>query len=114
MRKGFHRGMRENFKDALDETYYEQLEYGITGYNFFKHLKTMWCSLDICTIEDLKKDYYVEWDADLHITRFVKHLTNGQKTMERDGIKIADSNKLQHFLVQCYSLGLFDEKEMTA
>ena len=56
----------------------------------------------------------MEWDADLHITRFIKHLNDGQKTMERDGIKIADADKLQHFLVQCYSSGLFDEKEMTA
>ena len=32
VRKKFHRGMRENFMDALDETYYEQLEHDITGY----------------------------------------------------------------------------------
>ena len=34
--------------------------------------------------------------------------------MERDGITISDADKLQHFIVQCYSSGLFDEKEMTA
>ena len=120
VRKGFHRGMRENFMDALDETYYEQLEHDITGYqgvntgDVFKHLRSVWCSLDTGAIEDLKKDYYVEWDADLHITRFIKHLNDGQKTMERDGITISDADKLQHFIVQCYSSGLFDEKEMTA
>jgi len=54
----------------------------------------------------------VEWNADLYTTRFIKHLNNGQKTMERDGIKIADAGKLQHFIVQCYSSGLFDEKEI--
>ena len=52
VRKGFHRGMRKNFMDALDETYYEQLEHDITGYqgvntgDFFTHLKSVWCSLD--------------------------------------------------------------------
>ena len=102
---GFHRGIREKFMDALDETYYEQLELDTTGYqgvktgDFFKHLRSVWCSLYTGAIEDLKKDYYVEWDADLHITRCIKHLNNGQKTMERDGIKIADADKLQHFIV---------------
>jgi len=51
------------------------------------------CSLDTGVIEDLKKDCYVDWDADLHITRFIKHLNDGEKTMERDGITIADVNK---------------------
>ena len=61
MRKGFHRGTRENFMDALDETYYEQLEHDITGYqgvntgDFFMHLKSVWCSLDTGAIEDLKR-----------------------------------------------------------
>ena len=47
VRKGFHRGMRENFMDALDKTYYEQLEHDITGYqevntgDFFTHLKSV-------------------------------------------------------------------------
>ena len=40
-----------------------------------KHLKTVWCSLDTGAIEDLEKYYYVDWDADLHITRFIKHLS---------------------------------------
>ena len=85
VRKGFHREMRENFMGALDETYYEQLEHDVTGYqgvntqDFFTHLKSVWCSLDTGAIEDMKKDYYVEWDADLHITRFIKHLNDGQK-----------------------------------
>ena len=55
----------------------------------------------------------MEWDADFHTTRFIKHLNDGQKTMEKDSIKISDADKLQHFLVQCYSSGLFGEKEMT-
>jgi len=41
-------------------------------------------------------------------------LNDGQKTMERDGIKIANADKLQHFIVQCYASSLFDEKEITA
>ena len=47
--------------DALDETYYEQLEHDITGYqgvntgDVFKHLRSVWCSLDTGTIEDLKR-----------------------------------------------------------
>jgi len=87
---------------------------GINTGDFFKHLKTVWCSLDIGAVEDLKKDCFVNWDVDLHITRIIMQLNDEQKTMERDGIKIADANKLQHFLVQCYTSGLFNEKEMTA
>ena len=61
MRKGSHRGIRENFMDALDETYYEQLEHDIMVYqgvntgDFFKHLKTVLCSLDTDVVEDLMK-----------------------------------------------------------
>ena len=56
VRKGIHRGMRENFMDTLDETHYEQLEHCITGNqginigDFFKHLKGVWCSLDMGVI----------------------------------------------------------------
>jgi len=89
--------MHENFMDALDETYYDQLEHDITGYlgvntgDFFTH-QSVCCTLDTGAIKDLKKDYYAEWDADLHITRFVKHMNDGQKMMKRDGIKIADAD----------------------
>ena len=59
--------------DALDETYYEHRRF------LQEYLKTVWCSLDTGAIEDLKKEYHVDWDANLHITRFIKHLNDGQK-----------------------------------
>ena len=45
IRRGLHRGLRENFQDSLDSCYYEQLEHDITGYEtvapiaFLDHLK---------------------------------------------------------------------------
>ena len=60
--RGLHRGLRENFQDALDSCYYEQLEHDITGYEtvapkaFLDHLKTIRCHLDTSAIKEMKDE----------------------------------------------------------
>jgi len=118
IRRGLHRGLRENFQDSLDSCYYEQLEHDITGYEtvapiaFLEHLKTVWCRLDTSAIKEMKDAYYEEWDSDTHITKFISKLNKGEKALARDGIVITAEDKLQHFILQMYASNCFDEKQM--
>ena len=92
IRRGLHRGLRENFRDSLDSCYYEQLEHDITGFEtvppiaFLNHLKTVWCRLDTNAIKEMKDAYYEEWDLDVHITKFISRLNKEEKALARDGI----------------------------
>ena len=118
IRRGLHRGLRENFQDALDSCYYEQLEHDITGYetvapkNFLDHLRTIWCRLDTSAIKEMKDAYYEEWDSNMHITKFISQLNKGQKALARDDIVITAEDKLQHFILQMFASNCFDEKQM--
>ena len=118
IRRGLHRGLRENFRDSLDSCYYEQLEHDITGFEtvppiaFLNHLKTVWCRLDTNAIKEMKDAYYEEWDSDVHITKFISRLNKEEKALARDGIVITAEDKLQHFILQMYASNCFDEKQM--
>ena len=118
IRRGLHRGLRENFRDSLDSCYYEQLEHDITGFEtvppiaFLNHLKTVWCRLDTNAIKEMKDAYYEEWDSDVHITKFISKLNKEEKALARDGIVITAEDKLQHFILQMYASNCFDEKQM--
>ena len=54
-----------------------------------------------------------EWDSEIHLTAFGKHLDDNQIRIERFGITISDKDKLQFYLKQMYASNHFDKKEMT-
>jgi hypothetical protein len=88
IRKGFLKGVVDNFLDALDEQYYSQLRHRLTAYRnitpiqILKHLNNRWCPLDVKTKKELKAAYYTKWDhANEHLTAFGKHLDDDQRTL---------------------------------
>ncbi len=64
IRKGFLRGVVNNFRDALDEQYYSQLKHRLTAYRnvmpfqILDHLNDRWCPLDVQAKKELKKNYH--------------------------------------------------------
>ena len=117
-RRGLHRGLRENLQDALDSTYYEQLEDDITGYEtvtpkqFLEHLRNIWCRLDTAAIQEMKDEYYANWDPNMHITKYINSLQKGQKQLARDNIIINNEDKLHHFILQMYKANMFDKEDI--
>jgi len=49
--------------------------------------------LDIGSIEEMKQGYYEEWDSDTHITKFILHLNQAQKPLQRNGVIISNIDK---------------------
>ena len=56
--------------------------------------------------------YYEEWDNEIHLTAFGKHLDNDQICIECFGINISNEDKLQFYLEQIYASNHFDMKQM--
>jgi hypothetical protein len=100
IKKGFLRGVAANFQDALDKNWYSQLKSVHTTYpnttpiQILDHLNTRWCPLDVHAKKNLKQAYYAEWDGEMHLTVFGKHLNNNQVRIEQYGITISNEDKL--------------------
>lgn len=118
-RRGALRGVKENFMDAVDEKYYEELEDRYDGYknvsikDFFHHLNSVWCVLGLDAVDSEKKHYYrdVTFDKNNTVAKFVKTLNNEQANLERDDINISEADKQHHFLMQVRKSRKFSNHE---
>ena len=119
IRRGLHRGLSENFRDALDEDYYEELEDEFTGYRtvkpieFLDHLKTEWVLLDTKAKKKMRDGFFVTWDGNANLKRYGKELTKSQKELKTNKIVISDDEKLQWYIQQMYDDARFDQQHMT-
>ena len=119
IRRGLHRGLSENFRDALDEDYYEELEDEFTGYRtvkpieFLDHLKTEWVLLDTKAKKKMRDGFFVTWDGNANLKRYGKELTKSQKELKTNKIVISDDEKLQWYIQQMYDDSRFNQQHMT-
>ena len=108
MRRGLHRGLGENVREALDAMYYSGLKHEITSYktikpiDYLKHLKTDWVIMDTAALKQIKKDFYVEWDGESNLKNYSTDLTRTQAELRADNIIINDADKLQWYIEQMY------------
>lgn len=119
MRRGLHRGLGENIREALDAMYYSGLKHEITSYktikpiDYLKHLKTDWVIMDTAALKQIKKDFYVEWDGESNLKNYSTDLTRTQAELRADNIIINDADKLQWYIEQMYECQRFEKMEMT-
>ena len=95
MRKGFHRGVGANIREALDEQYYKQLWHNKTAYKmlmakeYINHLDKKWCKLTTAVIKKMKQDYYQPWHFDTeHVTDFTRCLDEDQGHLADNGSQL--------------------------
>ena len=116
--QGFIKGTRDNIKDALDLEYYEDLEHVEHGYDnvtpldFITHLETEHCPCDKQAVKECRDHYFRGWQRNNgakteNLIKFAKRLDEEQAALQRNGIIIANEEKKQHYLLQCYKSGVF-------
>ena len=107
---GFRRGVCDNFCDALQPRYYEQMYEDIFKYKcvlprrYIEHLELKWVILDEMQIEKMIGNYKRGWSLEEHFTTFAKRLSREQKKLKNDKIIISDADKKQHLMIQPRSL----------
>jgi hypothetical protein len=118
-RRGALRGVKDNFRDAIDSKYYEELEDRYDGYknvtirDFFNHLNDVHCVIGLEAVESEKKHYFrdVTFDKNTTIAKFAKTLNDEQANLQRDDIIIADADKQHQFLMQIKKARKFAKPE---
>ena len=118
-RTGTLRGLTENFRDAIDKRYYEDLEDKYTGYKnvtirqFFNELDTVWLKKCLESDEETEEHYLrdVTFGQDHTVSKFAKDLDQEQVDVARDDIVITDAKKKHHFLIQIKTARLFTAEE---
>jgi hypothetical protein len=118
MVKGFRRAVNRNVMDAIDDTYFDQLEEDVYGYKrvlpreFVVELRR-WCFLTDLEIEAIKKHWSRGMQPGEHITKYAKRLTKEQKKLTEDKVcDIADSDKLHIYMLEMWKCGHFDRQTM--
>ena len=115
---GFRRGVCDNFRDALEPRYYEQMYEDIFKYKrvlprrYIEHLELKWVILDEVQIEKMIGNYKRGWSQEEHFTTFAKRLSREQKKLKSDNIIISDADKKQHLMIQVWDRDLFDRAVM--
>ena len=116
--KGFRRGVNMNLMDAVDDTYFDQLEEDVYGYKrilpreFVVELQR-WCFLTDLEIEAIRKHWNRGMQPGEHITKYAKRLTKEQKKLKDDNVcDIADSDKLHTYMLEMWKCGHFDRLTM--
>jgi hypothetical protein len=100
IRKGFLSGIEANLRNALDENWYSQLKHLHTTYQnmqpiqILEHLNTRWCPLDLHAKKLIKAKYWTEWDGNIHLPAFGKHLDDKQICIVCFGMNISNKEKL--------------------
>ena len=118
-RRGALRGVTQNFRDAIDSRYYEELEDRYDGYKnvtikeFFDHLNDVHCVLGLEAVESEKQHYFrdVAFDKNTTVAKFAKTLNDEQANLRRDDIIIPDADKQHHFLMQIKKARKFGKPE---
>ena len=106
---GFIGGFRENFRDTMDKKLYQDLEHANFWYDnvrpgqYFGKVSTH-CPLSVQVIKDTK-EHKRGWNYDSKtnpktIKWFEKRLTQEQEALERERVKIADTEKKQYYLLR--------------
>ena len=84
----------------------------ITPHQILEHLNNRWCPLNVQAKRALKKEYYMKWDVDKHLTVFRKCLGDDQRALIRLDVTITDDNKLLFYLEEIYDSNCFDKQKM--
>ncbi len=85
----------------------------ITPIQILTPLNTCGCPLDVHGKKVLKKEFYINWDPDIHLTAFGMKLDKEQHRLDCLGIVISDEDKLQFCMEQIYESNQFNKNEMT-
>lgn len=118
-RNGTLRGICENYRDAVDKRYYEDLEDKYSGYKdvtirqFFNELNTVWVKKCLESDEETEEHYLraVSFGQTHTVSKFAKDLDQEQIDIARDDIIITEAKKKQHFLIQIKNARLFTSEE---
>lgn len=109
---GFIHGFGENFREALEEKLYQDLEHIRFGYNgiwpeqYLAEVKSH-CPLDVQAIKDAKAHFCRGWmrQDKNHPETIKKHglrLTQEQDALRRGGVNVTDQDKIEHYLLEVY------------
>lgn len=116
--KGFRRAVNMNYMDAVDDTYFDQLEEDVYGYKrilprqFVEELQR-WCFLTDLEIEAIRKHWSRGMQPGEHITKYAKRLTKEQKKLKDDNVcDITNSDKLHTYMLEMWKCGHFDRVTM--
>ena len=104
--EGFRQGFCQNWKNALNSRYYEQLRDEVFGFKritprqFIEHLEQRWVKLDTMVIKRLRAKFFRGWDELEHVTSFRIRLDREQKRYKEyvPPVTISDAKKKQHYL----------------
>jgi hypothetical protein len=117
---GVSRGMAENLRDAMAEQYYSKLKHTIIAYknvttlHIMEHVDTEIAPMNTKEKKKIKDDYYRSWDrADGEaLSQFTKRLEEKKDELFIHNINIDEEEMKEHYVVQMYDSGAFDEADM--
>ena len=115
---GFRKGVGQNFRDAVDKKYHEQLKEPVFQYRrrvpleYLVHLDT-WVKLDERKEEILRKNYLRGWEVDEHITAFALRLDEEQTDLAANQVIISDAEKKRHYMLCIWDSGKYTRSIMT-
>lgn len=115
---GIRKGCTENIRDAMDAQYYQQLKKKTIGYKkvtikeYIAHLDDQWCKLDTVTMVEMKNGFFKTWDqSQQHLTEYSRSLEEEQEALKDAGVTIHDEEKLNHYVTQVATSGVFTKEE---
>ena len=109
--------LRERIVEAVDEEYIEALKDNLVDYNDvlpFDLLAQIKKTISLTTYErnEVKKLMALEWDTTTTVRKYSNTLDANRKTCVRWGIKVLESDLIDHFVAQMYKHGHFEMKTM--